>query len=724
MTTRASLARTAAFAALYAAAIITGRSTVIGDTRMALVWPAAGVAIVWLCAQRGARARWVDLASLTAIAWIGNAVTGTGLLLGGTLAVANLVMAVVFVCLLSRFRPALWGAGGSRRLSNPWELGSLLGFAALAAAAGSVIGLTGLFLTTGHLPAVAFADWMARQVTGMFVVGTAGMWLAHRAEALSALPRDWWHAADRALRAVPGRRVGEALAVVLCSVGAYLIGFVYDGGLPLAFPLILVTVWAALRLNTTFVVLQNLTLGSAAVWFTLHGEGPLAAIADPLLRALVAQLFVVLITTVGLLLALGRDERATLLAELATQKEQAARHAALMNAIIDSMADGLSVIDSDGHITLQNPAGVRMLGPATTVGDVQSRLSHLDGTPMAAADLPSTRAGGGESMDPVDVLVNDPDGRDSRVFRVTATSLTDEHGAGSAVVLYHDVTAERRQRDQLADFAGVVAHDLQSPLAVVEGWTEVATDALDDAPAHPAVDRSLDGLTRVAHAATRMRGLINDLLAYTSTRDADLEPAPVDLTELVRDVTAARTDAAVTGGQPVPQVALGRLDPVHADAGAVRQLLDNLIGNAVKYTAPGVTPRLTVTSARQNDTVRITIADNGIGIPSGQHKAIFDNFHRAHAGTGYAGTGIGLAICHRIVTRHGGTISADDNPGGGSRFTFTLPAAEQTAAPALVLPITPAPAGGVRPTGRATLAPSARAEARPLTVGTGTARAA
>ncbi|MET8147099.1 ATP-binding protein [Actinoplanes sp. NPDC005259] len=711
---------------MYAAAIIAGRMTVMDDTRMALVWPASGVAVVWFCAQRGSRARWVDVAALITIAWAGNAVTGSGLALGGMLAGANLVMAVVFVGLLSRFRPALWGAGGTRRLSNPWELGSLLGIAVVAAAAGAVIGLTGLWLITGHVPAVVYADWMARHVTGMFVIGTAGLWLGATAASFPARPhswRGWWHTIDRALRAMPARRVGEYLAVVLLSAGAYLIGFVYDGGLPLGLPLIVVTVWAALRLSTTFVVLQNLALGSAAVWFTLNGEGPLAAIADPLLRALVAQLFVVLIATVGLLLALGRDERATLLAELATQKEQAAQHGALMNAIVDSMADGLSVIDADGRITLLNPAGVRMLGPATTVGDVQPRLCHLDGTPIAAVDLPSARAGRGESTDPVDLLVRDADGHDTRVFRVTATPLTDGHGARGAIVLYHDVTAERRHRDQLADFAGVVAHDLQSPLTVVEGWTEVAAESLDAAPAHPAIDRSRDGLTRVTHAATRMRGLINDLLAYTSTRDADLAPAPVDLTELVRDLTAARTDAAVTAGQPVPQVVLDPLDPVHADAGAVRQLLDNLIGNAVKYTAPGVTPCLTVTSTRQDGDVRVTIADNGIGIPAGQHEAIFDNFHRAHPTTGYAGTGLGLAICHRIVARHGGTITADDNPGGGSRFTFTLPATEQPAAraeitPPLALPKTAAPAGSIRrfprPARTAAMSPSTRAEARSL----------
>lgn len=73
--------------------------------------------------------------------------------------------------------------------------------------------------------------------------------------------------------------------------------------------------------------------------------------------------------------------------------------------------------------------------------------------------------------------------------------------------------------------------------------------------------------------------------------------------------------------------------------------------------------------------VRVCVADNGIGIPEGQHDAIFANFHRAHLGSGYLGTGLGLAICQRIVERHGGTIAASDNPGGGSRFVFTLPAA-------------------------------------------------
>src|SRR4029077_7243425 len=124
------------------------------------------------------------------------------------------------------------------------------------------------------------------------------------------------------------------------------------------------------------------------------------------------------------------------------------------------------------------------------------------------------------------------------------------------------------------------------------------------------------------------------------------------------------------------------LPPVQADPVLLRQLLDNLIGNAIKYTAAGTTPALTITAHRDGPMIEIRIVDNGIGIPEGQHDAIFGNFHRAHPSEGYQGTGLGLAICRRIVERHHGTIVAPDNPGGGTCFIFTVPAALPALAPA------------------------------------------
>jgi signal transduction histidine kinase len=675
-TVGASLLGTAGFALAYTVAFLVGRRTALEGHSLALVWPAVGAAAVWFCAQRRSRLRWLDAGVLLMIGLVGNCATGMAWRPSVVLAVANLVEALMFAWLLGRRRPGLWGGGGSARLSAPRELAGLLGITVAAAATSAAVGITGVLLAGGAASWLMVATWMARQVVGMLALGIAGFWFGPAVSGLRARHGSlaaWWRTASAALWAMPAWRVGEYLAVTVCSVLAYLAGFVFDHGLSLAFPLIILTVWAALRLPTGFVVLHQAVFGALVVRFTMYGHGPMAVIADLSTRTMVAQVYVGLIAVIGLSLALSRDERAALVADLNSQNDEQARQSALLSAIIDSMDDGLSVVDAAGRVVLRNRAGVRLLGDIDDHGDAHGRLRHLDGSPIAADALPHRRALTGAQVDGDDLLVRKPGDRDGRIVQVTATPLPDGHGTRSAVVLYHDVTAERRHRDQLATFAGAVAHDLQNPLTTVEGWTETAADLLD--ADQPAVGQARDSLARVGRAATRMRGLINDLLAYTAARDADLTPARVELTGMVADIAAGRADAAVASGLPEPRIEIGSLDPVDADAGAVRQLLENLIGNSIKYTAPGVTPHLEIGSRRRGGTVEVTIADNGIGIPAGQHEAIFDNFHRAHGNSGYAGTGLGLAICHRIVTRHGGYITADDNPGGGSRFTFTLPAA-------------------------------------------------
>jgi signal transduction histidine kinase len=141
----------------------------------------------------------------------------------------------------------------------------------------------------------------------------------------------------------------------------------------------------------------------------------------------------------------------------------------------------------------------------------------------------------------------------------------------------------------------------------------------------------------------------------------------VDVGSLVAEVASGRhAEKNVTCG-PVP--------PVLADRVLVRQVLDNLIGNALKYVAPGVEPRITVHGCSGKlGFVTIRVIDNGIGIPEGEREQIFDEFHRAHY-RDYEGSGLGLSIVRRIINRHDGTITALANPDGpGSVFEFTLPA--------------------------------------------------
>jgi PAS domain-containing protein len=188
---------------------------------------------------------------------------------------------------------------------------------------------------------------------------------------------------------------------------AYLVGFAVVHGLPVAFALIAVTVWAALRMPTTFVVLHDLVVGAAAVLFTLHGTGTFAAVHDDATRAIIAQVFVAVVAVVGLALALGRDERQVLLeqlaadkVELAAEKDHAQRHAELLSAIVESMADGLAVIDADGSVLLRNAAAHRIFGGrVSTDGHVASSAhyglfhSTAPRSPTATPSSPSPAPG-------------------------------------------------------------------------------------------------------------------------------------------------------------------------------------------------------------------------------------------------------------------------------------------------------------------------------------------
>jgi signal transduction histidine kinase len=675
----ASLLRTALWSVLYVLATFAGRKTIMDGSSLSLVWPAAGLSIVWFASQRKARARWLDPVALAVITVGVNLYTGASLLLALWFVVANLAQVAVFMRLLHRLSPHLWGAGGDELLSRSADLWRLLIATCAGSATGALVGPAAIWLTTGHYLWSDGVVWFLRNAVSILLITAAGLRLGYH------------HTTGRPLRRAGPARLVEYTALIVCSVTAYGVAF-GAGRLPLAFPLLAVTVWAALRLHTTFVVLHDLSLGTVAVLFTLHGDGPFAAIPSHATRALVAQGFVGMIALVGLAIALGRDERTDLLIRLRAAGREAATQAHLLTTIVNSMSEGVAVVRPDRRWIMRNPAATALLGGVASGSPTVAEPEHYglcrpDGTPLPPEEMAHAQALAGHDVRGQELMIRNPGVPEGRILNVSATRLpADENDEGGAVIVFHDVTAERRHRDELSSFAGVVAHDLLNPLTTIDGWAENLADTLQAMPPDdPAVRDAGDSLARITRASARMRHLINDLLAYTTARNAVIAPVDVHLAELVVEVTNARADLAAAAGTPEPEFTLGRLDDVQADPVLLRQLLDNLVGNAVKYTAPGTTPRIAISSAVDGGgRVRIELSDNGIGIPPGHHDAIFTNFHRAHRSSGYAGTGLGLAICKRIVERHGGTIAATDNPGGGSRFAFTLPPAS-------------APAGSRRP---------------------------
>lgn len=351
---------------------------------------------------------------------------------------------------------------------------------------------------------------------------------------------------------------------------------------------------------------------------------------------------------------------------------------------MDSISDGVSAVDATGDFILRNPASPTLMGVTRyqTIQGVapdawQQRfgLFHPDGTPIAEQDMPLLRALRGDAVTSMDMLVRNAAHPDGRIVSISTRPLDGTTGRHGAVAVYHDVTDDRRRQSELASFAGVVAHDLLNPLTTINGWADIVRETVADLPGD-ATAQALDGITRIDRASARMRTLIHDLLAYSTARDARAEPVDLSLADVVQDVAAARLDT-YRGGELLPRIRVAHLPRVHADPVLLRQLLDNLIGNALKYTRDGAPADVTVSPhpTAEPGWVAVQVADRGIGIPPGQHEAVFGDFHRAHPGGAYAGTGLGLAICRRITSRHGGTITADDNPGGGSRFTFTIPLA-------------------------------------------------
>ncbi|MEV6491688.1 PAS domain-containing sensor histidine kinase, partial [Actinoplanes sp. NPDC051633] len=367
-------------------------------------------------------------------------------------------------------------------------------------------------------------------------------------------------------------------------------------------------------------------------------------------------------------------------AELRTAEAESRRQAGLLGAIMASLGDGVGVVDANGEFLLHNPAAKALLGVDDDVSGPGTWQEHYglfrpDGrTPFPVEEMPLVRALRGESSDGVEMLVRNARRPDGILISVDGRPLDVSAGQQGAVAVFHDITELRRYETDLSVFAGVVAHDLKAPLAVIRGHCETAAEDLADG-----VDISTS-LQRISLAADRMAGQIDTLLAYTTSKDAPLRRETVALGPLVDDVILARTEPRRPGDAPPPDFYVGPLPDVDADPAMLRHVLDNLIGNALKYVPPGRAARVDVTAAAAGTGwTRIEIADRGIGIPDDDKPDIFESFHRAHTAAGYAGTGLGLAICRRIVERHGGSIGVTDNPGGGTRFHFTLPLASPMA---------------------------------------------
>ncbi len=444
----------------------------------------------------------------------------------------------------------------------------------------------------------------------------------------------------------------EAVPTRLLGVYVQLVATAVCLGLVFAFPDIPLT-W--------LVLLPAISAGMTMGPWTSAGYGLTAWLAVLVAQAILASngthdasslpgivLLNVLMATfvfVVLLLSLLRDQRAHLATEVVERRQEAVDQAGLLSTVFESITEALVLVDRDGVVRLHNAAAREILG-----------MEQVRTEPAKWLRLGEDRVAFTYSFS--------RDGSEDGV-RVLAVHLAEVQYAGSAgvVAIVRDVTSEQQRIEELTRFAAVAAHDLKGPLAAVQGWIEVAEDALATDP-----QAALEALRHSHSASVRMSREIDDWLAYNVAREGVVTPEPMELQPIVE---------TIAGTHPGADIAVHTPDRVLVDPTLLQHLMVNLVGNAVKYTHPGERASITVRSFAGGEPgwVRIYVVDSGIGIPEGEETAIFEPFHRASTVNGrYEGSGLGLALCKRIVRRHGGEISARRNHGPGTTIAVTLPA--------------------------------------------------
>jgi PAS domain S-box-containing protein len=356
--------------------------------------------------------------------------------------------------------------------------------------------------------------------------------------------------------------------------------------------------------------------------------------------------------------------------------EELNRHLA---AIVESSDDAIIGEDLDCTVVSWNAGAEKVYGYSATeaIGQPISILVANEHAEEAVNILERIKRGG--SVTRYETAQRRKDGQ--RVFvTVSVSPIKDREGhVVGASTIARDITKRKRAEEALAlkvqelarsnadleQFAYVASHDLQEPLRTVASFTQLLQKRYQGK-----LDRNADEfIAFIVEGATRMMGLINDLLSYSRVGTRGRDFAPTDCAAVFKEAVANLGAAIEESGALVTR---GPLPTVVADGGQLVLLLQNLIGNAIKFHSNS-SPRVHVAAERREQDWAFSVEDNGIGIDPQYAQRIFEVFQRLHSRADYPGTGIGLAICKKIVERHRGRIWVRSRLGEGATFYFTIP---------------------------------------------------
>jgi PAS domain S-box-containing protein len=369
---------------------------------------------------------------------------------------------------------------------------------------------------------------------------------------------------------------------------------------------------------------------------------------------------------------------------------------------LKSIGEAVACTDLAGNLTFLNLVAERLTGwsleeaqgrpmaEVIRIVDATSRESILDPTEIAVGREPAA------PLSTNSILIR-RDGFEIPIEDSVALIHDRDENAAGAVIVFRDVSAARasqrqlhavsdeleRSNRELQDFATIASHDMQEPLRKIQAFG----DRLAEHSAEVLDEEAGDYLRRMRNAANRMQSLINDLLEYSQVTIRPQPPRLVDLGEVVTEVLSD-LEERIRASNGIVHV--GELPTILASPFQMRQLFQNLIANALKFHPVGLSPEIHIDAIARGDSRgargrrdrpplwEIRVRDNGIGFDEKHTERIFAPFQRLHGRNAYEGTGMGLAICRRIVGLLGGTIGATSQPGAGATFIVSLPRATAT----------------------------------------------
>lgn len=357
-----------------------------------------------------------------------------------------------------------------------------------------------------------------------------------------------------------------------------------------------------------------------------------------------------------------------------------ARDREAFRSLVETLEEGVVMIDRGGTMVTANPSATRILGmdPTEVISGygVNGEWSFVDvdGRPLPLRETPLiiTSMTGRPQVAVVAGLRRRQ--KETRWLSISTRAVeTDREPPYTIVVSFTDVTEEReaaealeRSNTELSQFAYIASHDLSEPLRMVSSYLGLLRRRY-----HGKLDQDADEFIEYAvDGAARMRQLIEGLLEYSRAGRSEEPAEPVPLSLVTADVLRSLAVAMVDSGA---EIEIGDLPTVMGNRGQLEQLLQNLVANALKFNGDGRARVWVFAEGEAHGMTQIAVADGGIGIAPEKREHVFEMFQRLHDREAYEGTGIGLAVCRKIVERHGGRIWVDGREGGGTVFRFTLP---------------------------------------------------